>query len=90
MNDYVEFTLLPPLIYELSRVAPGIQLHVRAINRVTGLELLRPPSTSPSAVFLRSRAGMNAGRSSAKTGCAWDATVTRCCRGMIRSVWMHI
>ena len=40
MNDYVEFTLLPPLIYELSRVAPGIRLQVRAINRVTGLELL--------------------------------------------------
>jgi DNA-binding transcriptional LysR family regulator len=40
MNDYVEFTLLPSLMYELRRVAPGIRLHVRAINRVTGLELL--------------------------------------------------
>ena len=40
MNDYVEFTLLPALMHELRRVAPGIRLHVRAINRVTGLELL--------------------------------------------------
>jgi DNA-binding transcriptional LysR family regulator len=40
MNDYVEFTLLPSLMHELRRVAPGIRLHVRATNRVTGLEAL--------------------------------------------------
>lgn len=40
MSDYVEFTLLPSLVYRCARDAPGITFAIRAVNRDTGLDLL--------------------------------------------------
>ena len=40
MSDYVEFTLLPSLVRVCAKIAPGVTLSVRAVDRGTGLELL--------------------------------------------------
>ncbi|MEM9946385.1 MAG: LysR family transcriptional regulator [Cyanobacteria bacterium P01_D01_bin.36] len=40
MSDYVEFTLLPPLLKHLQQVAPGISLQIRSGDRTTQLAML--------------------------------------------------
>jgi hypothetical protein len=40
MSDYVEFTLLPSLVRVCAKIAPGVTLSVRAVDRGTGLDLL--------------------------------------------------
>jgi DNA-binding transcriptional LysR family regulator len=36
MSDYVEFTLLPALVRVCAKIAPGVTLNIRAVDRVLG------------------------------------------------------